>query len=90
MEECKSLDDVHTRLLLTRALFLNGENERASIELQKLKEIGGLTPDLTRVLSVLDKKIQLELTNLSRVGTSINDSAYLGASPKPAQAQAQA
>jgi len=68
--------------LLTRALFLNGENERAAIELQKLKESADpLSSEITKVLSVLDKKIQLELTNLSRVG-SINDAAYLGASPK--------
>jgi tetratricopeptide (TPR) repeat protein len=36
--EMSSDDSVHARLVLAKALFLNQENERAIVEVQKLKE----------------------------------------------------
>jgi len=80
-------DDVYGRLLLAKALFSNQENERALIELQKLKELLPTVSDeielqdLTRSTELLARKVQLELTNSSRLG-NINDAAYLS-SAKP-------
>ena len=37
-EDTTSAENVYVRLVLARALFLNGESERAAIETQKLKE----------------------------------------------------
>ena len=74
---------MYARLVLSKALFFNGEFERAIIEVQKLKEakISNDTEsqDFSRQLDVLSRKIQIELTNSSRVG-NINDAAYLSSS----------
>lgn len=55
---------------MAKALFLNGENERAIIEAQKVKElisqqIGNEIEkeEFKRVVEVLARKIEIELTN---------------------------
>jgi tetratricopeptide (TPR) repeat protein len=89
-------DSIHSRLVFARALFLNQENERAIIEVQKLKD--RIAQDATalsesekkefsQVVDALSRKVQLELTNTSRVG-NINDSAYLPTSTKKVAAAA--
>ncbi len=85
--------DVHGRLLLTKALLLNSEYERAAIEAQKLKEqldTAGLDEvelgDMRSQVGLLARKIQLELSTKGRVG-NINDAAYLGSSSKPKPAE---
>lgn len=82
LEESKELD-TYGRYLYSKALFLNGEYERALIETQKLKEASAFeglseseTQELKQVVDVLSRKVQMEVTNQARVGT-INDAAYL-------------
>jgi tetratricopeptide (TPR) repeat protein len=82
LEESKELD-TYGRYLYSKALFLNGEYERALIETQKLKEASAFeglseseTQELKQVVEVLSRKVQMEVTNQARVGT-INDAAYL-------------
>ena len=72
--------DLYGRLILAKALFANGEFQRALIEVQKLKEsqLENQTEFLNfkSQLDVLSRKIEIELTNSSSVG-NINDAAYL-------------
>lgn len=81
----------YAKLILSKALFGNGEYQRAIIEVQKLKErvTGDSTEaaDMKRQLDVLARKIEIELTNSTRVG-NINDAAYLSSS-KPVQKAAE-
>jgi suppressor of G2 allele of SKP1 len=90
LEETKELD-TYGKYLYSKALFLNGEFERALIETQKLKEASsfdGLNADeaqeLKQHLEVLSRKVQMEVTNQEKIGT-INDAAYLS-SQKTAKA----
>jgi tetratricopeptide (TPR) repeat protein len=85
LEETKELDS-YGHYLNSKALFLNGEFERALIETQKLRETSafdGLNADETQefrqLVEVLAKKVQMEVTNQGRIGT-INDAAYLSSS----------
>jgi hypothetical protein len=89
--------DLYSRFVLSKALFLNGENERAIIEVQKLKEqIQSIENETEReefkkLTEVLARKIEIELTNQSRIG-NINDAAYLSSSKSvaaPAKPQTQ-
>lgn len=83
---------MYGRLILAKALFANGEFQRAIIEVQKLKEshIENQTEaqDVKRQLEVLARKIEIEMTNSNRIG-NINDAAYLSSS-KPVKAGAAA
>ena len=69
---------------------MDGQNEKAIIEVQKLKEqISSVQNETEReefkkIVDVLSRKIEIELTNQSRVG-NINDAAYLSSS-KPVAA----
>lgn len=96
--EAQPSENVYARLQLARALFLNGESERAAIESQKLKEqLAAATTvtqadeaehrDLIHQVEVLSRKVQLELSKASRVG-NINDAAYLPTSKPAAAAEA--
>ena len=68
--------------LLGKAYFLNGQLEQAIIESQRAKDSLGEVPselergDLQRQVEVLIRKVELELTNSTKVG-NINDAAYL-------------
>ena len=71
--------DLYGRLILAKALFANGEFQRALIEVQKLKErqLENQTEFLNfkSQLDVLSRKIEIKLTNSFRVG-NINDAAF--------------
>ena len=74
--------------MLSRALFLNSESERAIVELEKLKDHlknnasqweEVFLKDLQAQIDILSRKIQIELSNSQRIG-NINDAAYLSSS----------
>jgi tetratricopeptide (TPR) repeat protein len=85
IDAAESEQDLYGRLVLAKALFANGEFERAIIEVQKLKErqhnIENPTEaqDVKRQVEVLARKIEIEMTNSNRIG-NINDAAYLTSS----------
>lgn len=76
--------------LLGKAYFFNGQLEQAVIESQRAKDsLAEVTSelereDLQRQVDVLIRKIELELTNSTRVG-NINDAAYIDKAAVPLQ-----
>ena len=86
----KSDQEPYGRLVHAKALFGNGDFQRAIAEVQKLKErqFESQTEqqDMKRQLEVLTRKIEIEMTNSNRVG-NINDAAYLSSS-RPVKASA--
>ena len=86
----KSDQEPYGRLIHAKALFGNGDFQRAITEVQKLKErqFENATEgeDMKRQLEVLSRKIEIEMTNSNRVG-NINDAAYLNSS-RPVKASA--
>lgn len=75
--------------LLGRAYFLNGEHEIAIINSQKAKDLLPAIEDevekkeLGNTIEVLIRKIELEMTNSTRIG-NINEAAYLSSSKREA------
>lgn len=68
--------------MYAKSLFANEENEKAIIEVQKAKDYSHSIEneherkDYESIINVLLRKIELELTNSTKVG-NINDAAYL-------------
>lgn len=85
--ELSSSERTKLHLLSARSLFANQENEKAVIEVQKAKDYSNSIQDETEkkdyqsIINVLLRKIELELTNSTKVG-NINDAAYLTSSSK--------